>query len=319
MENNKKIQFTVDLLMPLETFGLIEGVSFSHIYLKNQKESKPILIKKAGSYLDKDFIEKIKSQKEKYYETKIYSEENVDVLFQSLKKFESSFLLFEKQEVKNNFTLWLDEKKYSLVEWSLAFERTFSKVPEKLVQDFSKVSEKLYLHSKFTAMLSSLSAILLGYDDPKLIQDIYHVGFFLDSGFLHKDFSYFVLESCEHERLSPGSANQYFERVMASKKERDLFLNHPIYSFNQAMMYQEIFYNIDLIEIIKSHHERPMGEGFPLGIPHHHQTKIESLISLSSRFLSYLDLDLSKREGMFLKASTLRSKSNEEPQLKEVS
>lgn len=296
----KGLKFDKGLLQKISLDDLKKNTfSYEHIFFVSAATSKPILIKKAGEFLDEVFFKRYKDKGDFFYALKLVDENNVYEIQNILDLYSKTTFLNEKKTLRQEFIKNLHENKYNQAEIQIAFQKIFNFLPEDFFINYARVSDELLVRSSITAMMCTILAFFMKYDDFFLIRDVYNICYLLDYGLVGRELSYHTFIACEKERLHPGSGKNYLEDARASKEELQNFLDHPHLSYQKAKKYKELFTYPEMIKRIEFHHERKDGTGFPKGVPYLFTSKIEqlfiaadSLVSFEKELLSFEPFDL---------------------------
>lgn len=274
---------------------------YSHIFFRATENSRPLLLKKAGEFLDSEFYEKyLKRGIESVYIVKTFDEKNILEIVNILEVFQKAILLEEKRRLKNELIGNVLQQKYTESDIHIAFHKVFNFLPEKFFVHYSKVSEEMLRRSTEVSLAAVFLFLLSDYEDFYLIKDVYNLSFLIDYGLINEEMSYDLIKACELERVEIGEGRKYLERKSLNK-ELDTFLNHPLKSYQKSKIFKNSFTYPELINKIEFHHERKDGLGFPRGIHYLFTSKIEQLINAVDKIIPFQDKILSKDKYNFNK------------------
>jgi hypothetical protein len=138
---------------------------------------------------------------------------------------------------------------------------------------------------------------MMGYHDFKFLQDIYNASFLLEIGIIGPRYTYTIAQACENERYKPGSGLTYLQKKSV-EAEVETFKNHPILSYERARNEcLEIFHYPETLELIKKHHEKTTGAGFPHSFSSAELSDWESVIIFLDFLVPFKDLMFTKNDG----------------------
>jgi hypothetical protein len=268
----------------LQTWELAHGDIFLWL-----SENKLVRVKRAGDYLEESWKKKYTKSK-KLLTMPLAREEILIDLITRFKNSKSQNHSSHDEQKELNFKNIIlsslhSDSKPSMIEFSFVFYELF-KPDEKAVQLLQDSHIVLYRRAHLISSLSVIFAMSCGYDDADFLRDIYQMGWALDIGLSHKDFSYWVALACQAERINPGSGINFLQSKNASVAEIDLFLNHPQLSADRAPDFFELKFP-GLLSALVRHHEKSDGSGFPYQIPFSLISDWEAILVLADQLIDY--------------------------------
>lgn len=265
-------------------------IALGDIYLQTAA-GKLIRLKRAGDCLEESWRNRFKDSVQLLYRPVMQIEKITELknIFQKwneaddpvdVETYRESFVSGVRQSLR-------PEGAMKIIEWCFLCHDLF-KPQENLIEEFQNKHVVLYRRGMMVSSMAVLLAIGCGYQDPVFLRDIYHTGWWLDAGLIHEDFSYWVALACQAERNRPGAGDQLLEENATSEKEKELFLQHPRYSFNRAQetVAGEFTYP-DLLMSILRHHEKSDGTGFPEAMTLSVLSDWETLVMLADNLVDY--------------------------------
>ncbi|MBL7665983.1 MAG: hypothetical protein JNM93_12680 [Bacteriovoracaceae bacterium] len=242
-----------------------------HIIFMSAKFGKPVLLLRAGDFVDSTFVEKYKAKGQKsFYILQVTNDEAIEK-FESLwmkvkiAKFENESLLARKELLKYfSEAYWYNDSQSCVLDYYSACFKTFSRLSDEILVQLRETSNLLFERAIQVASLSAMVALAIGYTDFEVISDVFHVSLLLDFGLTGDKFSFHIAQACEKERAMPGEGIKYLKSVNAPQAEIKIFEQHPNLShlnvFNRCY---GAFYNLEMMKIISYHHENRDGSGLP--------------------------------------------------------
>ncbi len=272
-----------------------EQVCPGHIIFLSSKFNKPVLLMRAGDFVDPDFIQRYKKKGQKsFYIYKVSNDENIQTFNQlwiTLKtaKLETERLIARKKLLTHFCELfWFEQNKARVLDFYLSTFNTFNRFDDEIIVQLRETDTLLCERGIQAASFSSIVALILGYTDFQLLSDIFHVTFLLDLGLVEKNYSYFIAQACEQERQKPGEGLHFLKKMNVSKSEYSLFYYHPVESMKIAKKRCiGVFYHPDVIKIISYQHELFNGKGFPSKINYWGLSEYETIPILVDAFVPF--------------------------------
>lgn len=266
----KGITFTRDQLELVRLSEIVEN-SISSGHLFTFVKERPFLLLRAGDFVDQDFLEKYQARGvESLYILKVSSEQDLRKFKSLFTKFKTSKTELEKRRVKDELIkvfaddFWKHSDKSFLSFVQACFEQ-FYNLPEEVVTSLQDSSTTLYSRALLSSSLSVMNCVIHSIHDLNFVSDVYNAAFLMDCSLgMKEDFSYFLKVACEKERSVPGDGIAFL-RNRSDLDELIKFQEHPNLSADLATKYSESFFNPEVSELIRFHHERADGTGFPNG------------------------------------------------------
>lgn len=258
----------------------------SNIYFMPNKALKPILVLKVGNILEENIFNKIHMAPDKFFQDDLIRPQVQVEIKNILELFFAAINIEQKKKLRNEFFSKLNRGEFRFIELAQVFKQIFSALPNTFFQNYFDTNEVLYNHANRVAVTASLLAITQDFYDKKFVADIYMLSWFLDYGLVEKELSFHIMKACEEERLAERGL-AYLVQNKLKEKDINLFLNHPILSYKKSLEYAEAFTHSHLLEVITLHHENSKGTGFPNKKKFQFLTKLEQLIIITDKLVSY--------------------------------
>ncbi len=270
------------------------------LFIKTSSQ-KIYRLKRAGDFLDDEWKEKIKKH-DHIFQHSFSNPDLVKSLTFRMKKWmdeedperfeiELKFLLKELQEQIHS-----NAKMFDLC---ICFFEVF-KPDHSIIQQFQDSHVILYRRAHLVATLSCVFALSCGYHDPQFVRDLYQAAWVLDYGLVSPDFSYWVALACQAERVRAGGGEEFLRLKKAGTKEINLFLTHPLVSFEKAQASLKMKFP-EILSSLTRHHEKSDGSGFPRSIPYSLISDWEALLVFSDQFVAYEEEDIEKQLNLSLR------------------
>ncbi len=276
-----------------------------HIIFISSKFNKPVLLMRAGDFVDPDFITRYKAKGQKsFYMFNISNQDNVDKLQNLWIKLKTARLEFEKLEARRELLkyfanqYWFQNKSSCSLDFFISTFNIFNRLDEEIIVEIRETDTLLCERSVQAAAFSSIIALALGYTDMKLISDIFHITFLLDYGLIGPNYSYFIAQACEKERVLPGSGLAFLKNTKVQPGEIAMFENHPLLGKKLADEKAfGAFFNVGVTEVISYHHEFFDGKGFPRKINYWGLSEFDAIPILVDAMTPFKDVIYTAETG----------------------
>lgn len=264
----KKKELTPINLDELSKFKVVPG----HIFL-NMKNSRPILLLKAGDPVMQEFVSKYSAKQGLNFSmlavVNLKEINQIIVQFDGLKSDDPAELLKTRDILLEWFYLnyWSDSKECSLLDIIYCCSKVFLRIEDSVLKKIQNVSMMFYTRSLRLASFSVFVALSLGYLDFSLLSDLFHVSMLLDFGLVGGELDYFITQACEKERVNPGDGLNYLDDLDFNGKNVDIdfFYSHPLKGKELVQEnYGDVFFDKKITSVISRHHEYGEKNGFPL-------------------------------------------------------
>ena len=265
------------------------------VYWIKANKTKVKLIN-SGQIIDKKFLEKFSDKKNSLqihykFSSSQKQREVIENLFFKLKneQFEMNNVGYVKRILKGIFPTGATE--YSFVDLISIGHKCFYEFDDNATDLLVETDVKLFQRSSILSIYAVILSMMSGYFDYKFLKDIYHICYLFDFSFSQDKMSYYQAEALEKERLK-GNGRSFLE---GKNGEYEEFIKHPETSYKIVKRkFLKFFSNKQLVNIIKIHHEKIDGSGFPS------QNNEEDFIDLE-RILIFLNESLSYEYSCFEK------------------
>jgi hypothetical protein len=263
-----------------------------HLYLRS-KEGRRFYLMQPGILIDENFIKKYASLSA-IFEYHQVGQEDICKQFNGYFK-ELKYLQFERDlREKSSEIVKAFRNKFSNAEnhfliFALACFNEFNALPREDLLKLHNTDIHLFRKSLYSAAFSIIIALSNDFYHYPMLKDFYNLTFALDIGLCEGQYSYFVAEACNKENQFPGKAAEWMRSEKATKAEIDLFLNHPLKSFDYFNRNKSIFSYPELIHVALFQHEIANGCGFPRGIPKGQISGWEAVVILATSLVEIRD------------------------------
>ena len=291
----KGIRFKEDDLQTISVSDLNAGsISRSHIFFLLQGSSKAILLLRAGDYIEQSFINKyIEKGVMHLWQLEIAKLTDINKYKDLLEKLSHSQNSGNQLEVKDQILravtsdFYISDEK-TFLSFVIACFDTFYLYPVHVINQYQEVSMTLYSRALLTSSVSVLASLVNGYLDYYYMRDFYNVCFIMDYSLVeYSSYHFTTAMACEAERKEPGTGLLLLKQMNRSAGEEQLFLNHPIISYEYALEYQDQFKYPEIQNFIKFHHEKKDGSGFPEGLCYSVLSDAETILSFCDNLIPF--------------------------------
>ncbi len=228
----------------------------------------------------------------------------VDEAVEHLKKFKEANDEVEKIQSRNNFILfmkpcfWSEGGEGSLVDFIKIFQDVFYELSPEQEKYLEEKSMLIFKRSTLCAATTVMLAMGLGYNDFEFLKELYHVNFYMDVGIEKSQFTTTTMNVFEKERVFPGARNESLSKI-----EANIIETHAMSSIKETENEDAYkFAHIGIKRLIKFHHERLLGDGFPRGLNLDELSDLEKIIIMVFQNITYEEIKFVKGDGeQFLK------------------
>ncbi|GEM_PF-4303176 len=246
-----------------------------NLYLTKGSVDK-ILIATVGDILSEgDYKKFSKDQKRFFLDTKV-NPNNIVETTKYLQLLHDAFSEVDHLNWRSDFLRWIkksyldDKSNSSFLDLMISFRQHLLKIPTHVEQTFTQSALSLYVRSSATATLATIGSIALGILDYNFLEKIYN-------NILMLDFN-LVSDGANYNTLKLLADNQSYSIL---KKHNDAtivnnFLSH-VTSENPPPQLDLKLYK----RVLKIHHEKIDGSGFPSGLIQEELTTLEEIILYS--------------------------------------
>lgn len=301
--NVKGITFSEKELVTISLDKLVQGKICGH-HLFIMIGTKPFLVLRAGDVIDFEFIQKYQAkgiQSFKAYE--VIDRDTIQIFINHFVKLKQAKFKQDQREVVEKFyldyvsILQSNQSSSSYLSFISACFNTFYKLGDQSIYRLQSASTTLLQRAMVCASQAIVIAMANGFYDPLVLEDLFNICFLLDIGLADTELNYVVVKACEAERNQPGTGQSVIENSARSEKDLEIFLQHPYLSMEYASKLREKFNYPEMIEIIRFHHEKQNGMGFPAGICYSSIAPWEALVSLADNMTEFAEWIFVKGDG----------------------
>lgn len=291
---------------PEQNSPIYKANSICQGFVYFQTSSSRILLCNPGTWIDQKLSIKFEKLKDKIDFVSVIDtnlNENFKSLFMAHLKydFENEWAK-SKEEILTLFNSMLAEGK-SFFNWSIACFEVFNKSSHSELNDLHETDVNLFRKAQLSASIAVWLSLTNGFYEPKLLEDIYHLSFFQDSGLIDPEYSYYVTEAIDQESLNPGHGIKYLVNQKASSAEIKLYKEHPFGSY-EFIKRVDLLNDPELANTILLGHELSSGEGFPFGYTEAVLANWEKIIILADHLVKY---NSSSDYNLYKELETIRS------------
>ncbi len=322
--NIKGIKFTLEDLAIISLVDLKPNtISTSHLFYLLGAQKKPILLLRAGDFIEKSFIEKY-TQKgvQSLHHLPIVNEE----LLAKYKSFLNDFKMARRQvdqlELRDTILLsvvedFLAKNDECFLTWVIACFETFYFLPSEYVTKYQEQSMALYTRALLVSSMSTIVLLANGHIDYLFLRDFFNLAFMMDYGLLSDvGVDYTMIRACELERSCPGEGISFVEKNSIGNEESARFKNHPLRSFEKIMLNEALFVYPEVIEMIKMHHEKQDGSGFPEGYFYSGLSDTETVLILCDHVIPFEEFIFHPGDGVKVLLNSFESINDIDPNQK---
>lgn len=297
----------------------IGSISHVHLFFIPASGKSAFLILRAGDYIDQEFVDKYTHKgMSSFHALEVAKTEEISLyrsLFASLKNTmnEKERLRFSQNILKQFGTDFWKDSQVSILSYSLTCFEQFYNLPDNVVEKYKNTSLTLYSRAMISASMSIITCFAHRITDLAFIKDLYNAIFALDYGLLEEEsFSYAVISACEAERNAPGTGIVKLQSINRSAAEITFFRNHPTKSAEFIETMKDRFQNPEVIDIIRYHHEKGDGSGFPNEISYSGISDIETFQMFCDYIVPFNEHIYKKGDGAVLRQEFEKLKNNDE-------
>ncbi len=298
----------------------VNSISRSHLFYIPPKGKNAFLMIRAGDFIEQEFVDKYSAKgMESVWELQVATPEEInefELILRSLdsSKNEKERLIISESIVKKFGEKYWKESESSFLSFALTCFDHYYFLDQSVVDKMHKTSMTLYSRAILSAAISVMSCLVHRVVDAYFIKDLYNAVFIMDYGLLDADeFSYTLSLACETERNNPGQGMVYLEENNRSEQEKKLFRSHPIVSAEYIESQKGKFHNPEVTDIIRYHHEKADGSGFPVGFSYSAMSDMETFLTFSDYMVPFGEHIFQKGDGVFVikKAFALLSENDD--------
>lgn len=282
----------------------VNSISRFHFFHIIGRARKCMLLLRAGELITSNFIQKYTEKGVKsLYALEVASEEKI-FLYQNLwKELENAKSQSRQIEIKDEilFTFMQEntaESQSSILSFVTSCFNEFYQLPPQLIEKYQETSYLLFTRSLILSSFTTVSSMAHGISDYSFLKDFFNTALFLDYGLCESgQFNYSLSRACELERESPGQGLFYLKDQSRPDTEIQLFINHPKQSVHILDNYRDKFLNSEVIHLIKFHHEKADGSGFPQGLYYSGLSETEMLLAFCDNLVPFQEHIFSRGDG----------------------
>jgi hypothetical protein len=205
---------------------------------------------------------------------------------------------------------WYGDKSGSIVTLMNVMGSVFFTFDDQVKEEILEQSYELFQRSAVCASYSVIAAMAIGYNEFKVLQDIFNLCFFYDVGVPseEKTMNYFKL--LELERENPGSGIAEFASNPHLKRLVDVYKNRGELSFKFVSDKYKSYFNYPfMINFLRLIGERLDGKGHPSGLDENDLMELDCALLLVNGLISYKQPKFSFEDGRLYINKKLRMHS----------
>lgn len=282
----------------------VNKIAKDHIVHIMSGSRKCFILLRAGEILTQEFIDKYTNKNVEVFKTlPVASEPSIQVYKDLWIKLKNSTSQKQQLQVKDEVLLtFLKENQKdsegSILNFVISCFEEFYQLPLDVMMKFQAKSYLMFTRALLMSSFSAISSLAHGISDYDYIKDFFNTTLFLDYGLVEfKDFNYMLSMACESERSKPGSGESYLELHGRSQEEIFVFRDHPNRSVRALKEFAQYFKNKEVIELIRFHHEKVDGSGFPAGLYYSGLSQTEMLLSFCDNLVPFEEHIFAKEDG----------------------
>lgn len=242
-----------------------------YLFYVTSETGKPFLLLNPGDVVESEFVEKYQNRgMRSFYILKVVNNQNLREFSDHLLGLKDLKLEWEKINAKNKILklvsdlYWNGNKNGTVLDFILATNTVFFKLEEVHILQMKKASHQLFTRSLVMGALGVIFALADGVMDFEVLSDVYHSCFLLDYGMMDDNFSFFMTEALEKEVTEPGAGVKYLKGFNLNNGDLKRFEEHgKVGAFRVAQECEGVFFDQSMYSLIKYHHEKNDGTGFP--------------------------------------------------------
>ena len=194
--------------------------------------------------------------------------------------------------VANTF---LKENDKSFLSFVISCFDEFYHCPKEVIDNLQARSMTIYTRSLLMSSLSTIILLSNGHVDYHFLKDFYNLCYLLDLGLMQEgQLSFLITQACEKERNHPGSGLSYLRDTVNNLSDLGKFKSHPELSYEVSSKYKDSFQYPEILDLIKIHHEKQNGSGFPRALN-------STMLSSTEMMLIAVEYIVPFKEHIFLK------------------
>lgn len=276
-----------------------------YLFYVTSDTGKPFLLLNPGDVVEEEFIEKYKARgMRSFYILQVVNNQNLRDFTDQLIHLKELKLEWEKEKAKNKILnmvaaiYWKGQKEGTLLDFILATNNVFFKLEEAHTRQMKKASHELYTRSLIMGALGVIFALADDVHDFDVLSDIYHCCLLLDYGMMDEEFSFFISEALEKEIAGPGAGVTYLKGFNLNDGSLKKFLEHSkMGAFRIAQECEGIFHDESMFNLIKFHHEKTDGSGFPFAMKGSELRTIQTIPNLVDHLLPTKGIKFKEKDG----------------------
>lgn len=268
------------------------SICLGHLFLKMGE--KYFLMLRAADFIDREFIEKYKKKGiEKFYYYPVANNNLIQKYQNFWNELKNSRLEKEKIQLIEMIFIelgkdyWIEGNEHSFIDFIIACYNEFYNLGNDIINLLQSTSHILYTRAIQVGAHVLIAAMANGYTDFNFLKDLYNVCFVLDYGLVSTNFNWNIINACEFERNNPHLGKKAIKNILPNPDDYELFINHPIKSFELLLQEKEKFNFPEILWAIKVHHEKNNGSGFPKGLTYNVISDWESIIQYADYVVAF--------------------------------
>lgn len=303
----------------LETIKLreLQGkiLSPGHLFYYSDKFKKYFLMMRAGELLTQEFIDKqinrgIESFKILRSSDPVHVGKYKNWLNRLKDPLDTYDLLEVKQNIVDDFLLKSIKGEYlgSRLDFITACYEVFRDDKNKKILD--GVYEQSALAFNRSLQMGGYAIpllLMMEYVDFQFLKEVYQVLFLLDCSLFETGMEHNFTQASELENQRAGRGLKFLKSKSEKKWER--FISHPLKGFLKAKRdYQHLFSFPNILKVVKKHHERANGSGFPHALENRQIRDWESIVILMDYLIDYSEVDFMPEDNVHAFSNLLERK-----------
>lgn len=296
------------------------NIALGDIYWE-KSDGKRVKLHNAGEFYSPSKLVKFFEKNYKLLYRPAGSQEHRELLQKGL----SAFLLakHEPDRLKHRrqllglikFLYWDSFEDSSLLDLVLVFDKKFNVWVDNEEDHFLYARPDVNKRNALVGGLNALGGILLSYNHPHYLQDLYNVVYLVDYSYKEK-MTPRIFELLDDEHLGEKEFLKAKEKLTESeKKDFDI---HALKDYELAVKnFAHLFNYESSLLFVKRHHEMSSGLGSPLGVNQEELSDVELWGILVSRLFSWRELHYVENDGEAVLKKVLSLKIRENSKIKD--
>lgn len=301
----KGLTFNQDELVTISLQEIeVNKISRYHFFHIIGSGRKCFLLLRAGELITSEFIEKYQSKGfESLYALEVATLESIAVYSGLWKQLAGVTSQAKQIELKDEILLRFmrennSESLNSILSFVMSCFEEFFHLPFDMISKYQNTSYLMFTRGLILSSYTTVSSMAHGIADYHFLKDFFNTALFLDYGLIEfNNFNFSISSACEIEREKPGQGISFLEKQNRPSSEIQLFRDHPNKSVRALSEHKNKFFNPEIIELIRFHHEKADGSGFPEELYYSGLSQTEMLLAFCDNLVPFEEHIFKKADG----------------------